>query len=406
MAKLLWTQKQDIGPGARSGHAMAFDAVRKRVVLFGGSAIGTLFGDTWEWDGEDWTQVEDMGPTARFNHAVAYDAGRRRVVLFGGNIGGALNADTWEWDGEDWTQVSDTGPVMRSGHAMAYDADARRVTLFGGTPIMGAPFNDTWTWDGTDWVQQEEAGPSPRHGHAMTYDSVRKRIVLFGGTDLSLEGLADTWEWDGAVWRQVADFGPPGATNAAMVFRTNRTSLFGGVSTLGANIRLFGDTWEWNGDRWTARQDIGVSARHGHAMAFDSVRGRVVLFGGLRLVTETQTTLRPSGDTWEHPDVGGPAPAEPGDDGPIREINISPNPALPGETVTITIVLKALQMTPEAVTLLRNGDYLGSLVVPANLATASYSFLVTALLGPLPVTVEITAIADEVRKTAQLTIGP
>src|SRR4029077_21067899 len=37
MAQLLWTQKQDVGPAARSDVAMAFDAARSRVVLFGGA---------------------------------------------------------------------------------------------------------------------------------------------------------------------------------------------------------------------------------------------------------------------------------------------------------------------------------------------------------------------------------
>jgi hypothetical protein len=36
MAKLLWSQRQDMGPSPRWSHAMAFDAVRKRTVLFGG----------------------------------------------------------------------------------------------------------------------------------------------------------------------------------------------------------------------------------------------------------------------------------------------------------------------------------------------------------------------------------
>ena len=32
----LWTQKEDIGPNPRAGHAMAYYADRERVVLFGG----------------------------------------------------------------------------------------------------------------------------------------------------------------------------------------------------------------------------------------------------------------------------------------------------------------------------------------------------------------------------------
>ena len=34
MAKFLWTQKQDLGPG-RVLHGMAYDPVRKKTVVFG-----------------------------------------------------------------------------------------------------------------------------------------------------------------------------------------------------------------------------------------------------------------------------------------------------------------------------------------------------------------------------------
>ena len=64
MAKLLWTQRQSIGPRPRCGHAMAYDIARKQVVLFGGEAgAAGQFRDTWTWDGDNWTQVSDIGPT-------------------------------------------------------------------------------------------------------------------------------------------------------------------------------------------------------------------------------------------------------------------------------------------------------------------------------------------------------
>src|SRR5262249_47943874 len=107
MARVLWTQKQDIGPKPRAGHAMTYDANRRRVVLFGGDSLndGLLFGETWEWDGENWTQVQDIGPSPRAFHAMAYDSARRRSVLFGGRTTAGRTGDTWEWDGESWTQV-------------------------------------------------------------------------------------------------------------------------------------------------------------------------------------------------------------------------------------------------------------------------------------------------------------
>ena len=38
-------------PLARSGHAMAYDSVRQRVLLFGGFQMPNLYAEAWEWDG-------------------------------------------------------------------------------------------------------------------------------------------------------------------------------------------------------------------------------------------------------------------------------------------------------------------------------------------------------------------
>src|SRR5262249_32272141 len=106
MARFLWTQRQDVGPSPRFGHAMAYDTSRHRSVLFGGDAgAGALLGDTWAWDGEYWTQVADTGPSARRDAGLAFDGARVNSVLFGGSGGvNTVLGDTWVWNGEDWTQ--------------------------------------------------------------------------------------------------------------------------------------------------------------------------------------------------------------------------------------------------------------------------------------------------------------
>src|SRR6266496_2944326 len=61
-------------PPSRHGHAMVYDAVRQRVVLFGGlSSSGNSSNDTWEYDGTTWTQrTPGTSPSARQNHAMVY----------------------------------------------------------------------------------------------------------------------------------------------------------------------------------------------------------------------------------------------------------------------------------------------------------------------------------------------
>ncbi len=295
MAPLLWTQRQDIGPSARFGHAMAFDTARGRTVLFGGVASGSFVNDTWEWDGADWTQIQDIGPPPRSLTALAFDSTRGRTVLFGGEGNAAVLAgDTWEWDGSEWTQVQDVGPSARSGHTMAFDSNQQRTVLFGGR-ASGGLTGDTWQWDGTAWTEVEDTGPPVRESHAMVYAADRNRTVLFGGDGGSGTALGDTWEWDATHWTHVQDVGPA-REGSAMVFTGNGTALFGGSRGAQANpAALFGDTWEWDGQQWVERQDMGPQARWLHAMAFDSVRSRLVLFGG------TPALARDSllGDTWE-----------------------------------------------------------------------------------------------------------
>ena len=308
MAKLFWTQKQDIGPSARSNAAIAYDSARQRVVLFGGQS-GSPLNDTWAWDGTLWTQVEDIGPPARSAHSLAFDSVRQRVVLFGGLSGSTVLGDTWEWDGTEWTQMADTGPSARLGLEVTFDSKIQRVVLFGGMDQNSKPFADTWIWDGNDWTQVQDVGPSARINPGLAYDSVRDRVVLFGGSEVKtappagyatpvfFPPLDDTWEWDANQWTRAADTGPAPRGGHGMVYDGTNVLLFGGQNTSalgfpGALTEYFADTWQWDGKHWTQLQDIGPAPRLPAGMTFDSARNRSVLFGG-----SNQTGNL--GDTWE-----------------------------------------------------------------------------------------------------------
>ena len=293
-----WTQRATSGPMARARHAMAYDSARKRVVLFGG-IDGIYLGDTWEWNGTTWTQVANTGPAPMWGHAIAYDIARGQVVLFGGtpHDGSPVVGDTWEYDGSAWTQRATSGPSSRDLHAMAYDSAGDRVVLFGGLVPNGSNVNDTWVYHGSAWTQRATSGPSARDGHAMAYDSARERVVLFGGYSNDASSFNDTWEWDGSFWVKKIPSPPiplPRAEHAmAYDSARGRVVLFGGWVWSGGG-EAFGDTWEWSGARWVQRATAGPSPRRGHAMAYDATRNRVVLFGG-----SPSYTTNNYGDTWE-----------------------------------------------------------------------------------------------------------
>jgi len=350
MAHFLWTQKEDIGPAPRFGHAMCYDSVRQRTFLFGGSGP-ELFGDSWIWSGELWTQVADTGPSPRRDHAMVFDAARSVALLFGGASERASLGDTWSWDGENWTQVEDTGPAVRSGHAMAFDGSRSRVVLFGGDGATG-PLGDTWEWDGNAWTQVEDTGPSPRSHHALAYDLTRQHTILFGGENAQGLGFGDTWEWDGSNWTEIDDIGPSARTRAAAVSTDAQLVLFAGLSGTSANPvpTLFGDSWVFQAGKWSERQDMGPVGRWGHAMVFDTQRRTVVLFGGHVGVTLDDATEVVK-DTWEHAETE--PPSQPGSGGgggssggggvnpnsDIAQLVLTPQSAQPGQMVTVQVNL-------------------------------------------------------------------
>jgi len=107
----VWTQVADFGPNASLGSVMAYDG--ESVLIYGGvssapavppPAAAEVFGNTWQWDGKHWTQRQDIGPGPRWLHAVAFDSKNGRFVLFGGLASfeppdqGAtsMRRDTWE----------------------------------------------------------------------------------------------------------------------------------------------------------------------------------------------------------------------------------------------------------------------------------------------------------------------
>jgi len=73
-----------------------------------------------------------------------------------------------------------------------------------------------------------------------------------------------------------------------------RTVLFGGSRTgFGSHLA---DTWEWNGKNWVQiKPATSPPARWLHGMAYDSARGRTVMFGGIFHQSPTKFA-----DTWEY----------------------------------------------------------------------------------------------------------
>ena len=186
------------GPPARSYAAMAYDADRGRVVIFGGRASPDDLDDTWEWDGNVWTKLEPPKRPPAGGHTMVYDSTRKKTVLFARTI-----AQTWEWDGQDWEQrFPSQSPGTFSHVAMAFHAEIDKTVLLGTINW----FSETWEWNGNNWKLNVLAPVHSKPSPASAYDSARQRIVLFGGSQNPQLG-SETWEYVAGPPASFSNFG-------------------------------------------------------------------------------------------------------------------------------------------------------------------------------------------------------
>ncbi len=283
-----WEQRQPANsPGPRESGAVAFDSLRQRAVLFGGSNAGAVLGDTWEWDGTTWARVNTAtSPSPRRHAAMAFDEARRRIVLFGGADLGARFGDTWTYDGTNWTrQTPSRSPSARSEAAMAFERAGNRVLLFGGSDGTTS-FNDTWVFDGTDWAQAASpTRPFPRWSHALATEPSTGGVLLFGGLALQtgVASINDTWLWSGGTWTIQNPTATPTARAAQALFNDvsrDRIVMFGGAYVTSTVTVPLADTWSWDAaNRQWNSITAGVPGARSHMSACDGPTG-AVMFGG------------------------------------------------------------------------------------------------------------------------------
>jgi hypothetical protein len=199
-----WTQQFPAvspAPRAFSTSSMTYDAATGTVLMFGGASSAPL-GDTWEWNGRTKTWTQRFPPTSPSPRRgpLAYDAVSKKVLLFGGDTatGDCCDVyynDTWTWDGNTWTQLfPGASPAARAEASLAYDAEIGRVVVFGGYIIPGQGLDDTWAWNGTTWEQRQTRNqPAATWGGTMIFDPLNYGLILFGGENTGDPFTSDTW---------------------------------------------------------------------------------------------------------------------------------------------------------------------------------------------------------------------
>lgn len=317
---LLWTRIQGPGPLPRQDHAMTFDPVRNRVVLFGGQDFtGAPLADLWEFDPANnaWLPIPaPPGPAPRFAHAMAYSPQLAGVHLSGGTDGVNLLNDCWSWNGVAWSPQPTLPTLPRKDHAATLDsAGVLGVCLLGGEAPGMLALPEAWSFlpMPTGWTPlaplMQPAGPQHRTRTAAAFDPGSSGFVLHGGTDLTGGLFDDTWAYAAGSWTNVSappTLGPGVRTDHAMAFLPTRNSavLYGG-STLTSPRN--DDTWLLDAGRtWSQASVAPPPGRRSHAMTSISGFGDILLFGG-------ESPTGPLGDTWRLSDPTIPTVAGPMD---------------------------------------------------------------------------------------------
>jgi hypothetical protein len=301
-----WTLRQNTTqPSARYGAAMVWDSQRNVAVLFGGfdEATGRRQ-DTWEWNGTTWMDRTPAGtkPTPRHSAKMIYDSQRGKAVLYSGNTGnGAATGGTWvdelwEWDGAagTWTKITATALTSTqygSGYStLVYDASTNKIVLFysysnGYTWVYTPGASNTGTWaTAPDAIRTDTSTYPPYYFPGIVYDSGRQVLVFFGG-----QGYGRTlWDINTTDWtwtnRSAPANGPIQRQYPSIAFDSMRGKLmvFGGRSSVDSGYK--NDIYEWSGvDATLTNRTTGGTkpdVRYQAAMVYDSKRDRLLMFGG------------------------------------------------------------------------------------------------------------------------------
>ncbi|MBL8293024.1 MAG: hypothetical protein JNN08_14355 [Bryobacterales bacterium] len=211
LASHRWTNITPSGtrPLKRCLHHAVYDPANSQMLLYGGCASGfgpCPLGDLWSFDlsANRWTErTSATRPVPRQHFGIAFDRVRARLLLYGGSGAGTLN-DTWTWDvaSNTWQQPVVVGapPVGRSRHESAYAADRGTTFFFGGSTSDGSS-NELWMLGPGFLPVQQAVAPGdllelygsnlgPIDGVSFAFDPLTGRLPTSGpGVDVTVNGV-------------------------------------------------------------------------------------------------------------------------------------------------------------------------------------------------------------------------
>jgi len=281
-------------PPARYDHTLTLDPASSKLVLFGGRDGSKTLGDTWIFDLKTnvWREVKTSpAPGARFGHAAAYDARSKHVLIFAGQASEFFN-DVWAFDAaqETWQKMETKGtpPAARYGTSAVVDVKVNQLIVTHG--FASTRFDDTFALDLSTltWsqIQGVDGRPLKRCLHESVYDAKSDRMILFGGCSSGFGPCpqGDLWSLDvnGKDWNEISPKGikPSPRSNPALVGDdAGRLILFGGLTSDGPSA----DVWSLDvaSGEWTdLAPGNNPMPRSSHDAVWNPAAGQLIVFGG------------------------------------------------------------------------------------------------------------------------------
>lgn len=268
--------------------------------------------------GFGWTNLTyGAAPSEREEFGLAYDALDRYVVLFGGiqarntGLGHDLN-DTWTYRDGGWTNITSTAgpsPPARDSPAMAFDAADGYVVLTGGSGFSPSgngsrvTFTDTWAFSAGHWSQVNTSWPAvlsnPCQGLRAADDSATGFVlVLDPCSGFSTGGVAIGYK--NGTWTDLtvnattnASIPTPGYVDPVLVDEPTLggVALFGGSD--GFNHAAYNETLLYAGGKWTDETTVLNGTPPGRDFGrgdFDAAYPGFLLWGGEVSVPPLEST--------------------------------------------------------------------------------------------------------------------
>jgi len=287
-----------LNPIAMGYHGMAYDIESDRIVLVAGidnycnnPKITTSIFDLAT---KSWVLLETTSSLPKGEGPMAYDTQSDRIIKF---VGLRTSCTDFNGIGETWAYDSNTdtwenmhpseSPFGIMGSRMIYDSESDRMILFGGADAKTfLSVFDTWAYDyeSNSWKNLQPANPPAwENFHAMSYDVAADRVIVWSGAAIGTENEIGIYDYNTNTWEvRETELHPNRYFFNAMVYDpgTGLNILFGGVNRGWAPGN---ETWgyDYASNSWkNLLAKNPPSARGWHSMAYDTMAGVMILFGG------------------------------------------------------------------------------------------------------------------------------